>query len=157
VAKRSLGSDIREQIEARGWTRIEQAEWEELRGLFAVITENTLRKHASAPGVAIGQPWRGLDTASLESLELSLIEMAEAYLTHPREARRAVISTKDTTRFAARNPKVAADKRELKAEMVEWMLVWLGDPAMFEDWVKLRRAYLQARRIPINSALRCRL
>jgi len=127
--------------------RIGEAEWEELRQQFAKTTENTLRKHAIASEVTIGQPWRGLDTASLDALELSLIEMAEAYRTHPQEARRVVISTKDKTRFAARNPKAAVDKRVLKAEMVEWMLVWLGDPAMFEDWVKLRRAYLQAQRI----------
>lgn len=147
VAKRALGSDIREHIKARGWTRIEKSEWEELRQRFAT-TEATLRKHAVASGVVIRQPWRGLDTASLDGIELSLIEMAEAYRIHPQEARRVVISTKDTTRFAARNPKAAADKRELKAEMVEWMLVWLGDPAMFQDWVKLRRAYLQAQRVP---------
>jgi hypothetical protein len=149
VANRALGSDIREHIRARGWTRIGKTEWEELRERFAATTENTLRKHAGASGVIVVQPWRGLDTASLDGLELSLIEMAEAYGTHPREARRVVISAKDTTRFAARNPKVAAAKRELKAEMVEWMLVWLGDPAMFEDWVKLRKAYLQAQRIPV--------
>jgi hypothetical protein len=27
----------------------------------------------------------------------------------------------------------------LKAEMFEWMLVWLDDPAMFPTWAQLRR------------------
>jgi hypothetical protein len=27
----------------------------------------------------------------------------------------------------------------MKAEMVEWMLVWLGDPAIFPAWIQLRR------------------
>jgi hypothetical protein len=27
----------------------------------------------------------------------------------------------------------------MKAEMVEWMLVWLDDPAIFPAWIQLRR------------------
>jgi hypothetical protein len=30
--------------------------------------------------------------------------------------------------------------------MVEWMLVWLGDPAMFPAWAGLRRKSLQPER-----------
>ena len=53
-----------------------------------------------------------------------------------------VIAAKDKTRFAARNQKAAAEKRALKLEMVHWMLVWLGDPAMFATWVGLRKSQL---------------
>ncbi len=101
-----------------------------------------MRKHLTAADVAVAQPWRGVDTSSLEALEQSLIEIAEAYCREATQARRIVIAAKDTTRFASRNAKVPAEKRQLKAEMVEWMLIWLGDPAMFADWVKLRKRYL---------------
>jgi hypothetical protein len=43
-----------------------------------------------------------------------------------------VIAAKSRARFLSR-------KYPLKAEMVEWMLVWLGDPAMFPAWAQLRR------------------
>ena len=56
-----------------------------------------------------------------------------------RLLRGLVIKAKDRARFASLNSKVTAEKRAEKAEMVRWMLVWLDDPAMFGDWVKLRR------------------
>jgi hypothetical protein len=79
---------------------------------------------------------------SFDQLEASLCDFQRRYADCPdrrRELRDIVIRTKDRARYASRNPKVAAEKREAKAEMVEWMLVWLGDPAIFEDWVRLRR------------------
>ena len=39
------------------------------------------------------------------------------------------------------------EKDEWYAEMVEWMLVWLGDPLMFAGWVALRRAVLSANQV----------
>ena len=39
--------------------------------------------------------------------------------------------------------KVDEPKRRLKAEMTEWLLVWLDDPGMFTEWVKLRRVQLR--------------
>jgi hypothetical protein len=54
---------------------------------------------------------------------------------HPhlrRTCRGQVIVAKARARFLNR-------KNALKAEMVEWMLVWLGDPAMFSAWAALRR------------------
>jgi hypothetical protein len=79
---------------------------------------------------------------SFDQLEASLCEFQRLYADCPdqrRELRAIVIRTKDRARYASRNPKVAAETRAAKAEMVEWMLVWLGDPAMFADWVRLRR------------------
>lgn len=32
----------------------------------------------------------------------------------------------------------------MKAEMVEWMLVWLDDPAMFPAWASVRRLRIGA-------------
>jgi hypothetical protein len=82
---------------------------------------------------------------TLDELEASLREFQRIYDEEPvrrRELRDVVIRTKDRARFASRNPKVSAEKRAAKDEMVQWMLVWLDDPSMFGDWVTLRRAQL---------------
>src|ERR1700720_905241 len=87
--------------------------------------------------------WKTLDEleASLRDFE----RLYEAALDVPgrrSELRAQVIKAKDRARFASRNPKVSAEKRAAKAEMVQWMLVWLDDPSMFGDWVTLRRGQL---------------
>jgi hypothetical protein len=50
-----------------------------------------------------------------------------------------VIAAKDRARWASRNPRADETARRRKADMREWMLVWLDDPAMFETWARLRR------------------
>jgi predicted aminopeptidase len=82
---------------------------------------------------------------TLDDLEVSLREFQRRYAEERsvrRELRDVVIRTKDRARFASRNPKVSEEKRAAKEEMVQWMLVWLDDPAIFGDWVTLRRAKL---------------
>ena len=82
---------------------------------------------------------------TLDELEASLRDFERRYAEAPvqrRALRDAVIKAKDRARFASRNPKVAAEKRAVKEEMVQWMLVWLDDPSMFGDWVTLRRGQL---------------
>lgn len=83
---------------------------------------------------------------TLDELEDSLREFQRLYTDEParrRELRDTVIRAKDRARYASRNPKAAAEKRAEKSEMVDWMLVWLGDPAMFADWVTLRRRQIR--------------
>jgi hypothetical protein len=83
-------------------------------------------------------------------LEASLRFLSQVYTARPnnmgdalqRECRAVVIRAKDRARFASRNTGVSEIKRRIKAEMVEWMLVWLGDPALFEAWVTLRRQHM---------------
>jgi hypothetical protein len=121
---------VQSSVEERGLQAISGKEWEMLRASLPGVSETTLRKHLLDLGIKIEQPWRGLDTASLDGLEETLLAMTEVYATHARVARDIVIAVKD--------------KRALKSEMVEWMLVWLGDPRMFADWVRLRRAVLRS-------------
>jgi hypothetical protein len=83
---------------------------------------------------------------TLDELEASLRDFQRMYEQQPprrRELWDIVIQAKDRARFASRNPKVAPEKRAAKEEMVQWMLVWLDDPAMFTDWVTLRRGQLR--------------
>jgi hypothetical protein len=79
---------------------------------------------------------------TFDELEESLCELGAIYESREEErraCREAVIRAKDRAKWAARNRCADENKRRAKAEMVEWMLVWLGDPAMFPAWVKKRR------------------
>ena len=79
---------------------------------------------------------------TFDALEESLTAMSELYRRDTgarRVCRAAVIAAKDRTRFASKNQKVDLEKRAVKAEMVEWMLVWLDDPAMFPTWAAIRK------------------
>ena len=50
-----------------------------------------------------------------------------------------------TTIIESKNhARLASLKRPEKLEMVEWMLVWLRDPDLFETWVRLRLRSLAA-------------
>ncbi len=39
----------------------------------------------------------------------------------------------------ARNPRVDAQKREEKKEMLEWFRIWLETPETFFDWLDVRK------------------
>jgi hypothetical protein len=123
---------------ARGWDEIGEKEWRELRSALNDISETTLR----ASGIPIGAPWRGVAAHSMDELGSSLRELSRVYETRldlRRYCRDQVIAAKDRARWAARSPKASESKRRMKAEMVEWMVVWLDDPAMFPVWVELRK------------------
>src|SRR5581483_8480197 len=88
-------------------------------------------------------------------LETSLIALAEVYAARPdlrRFTRSQVIAAKDRARWASRNLRVEEAVRRRKAEMLEWMLVWLDDPAMFETWVRLRRQAMESGVLPDSYA-----
>jgi hypothetical protein len=125
-------------VAARGWDEIGEKEWRELRSALSDISESTLR----TSGIRIGAPWAGVAAHSMEDIERSLLELSRVYERRPdlrRYCRDQVIAAKDRARWAARSPKVEESKRRMKAEMVEWMLVWLADPAIFPTWVQLRK------------------
>ena len=68
---------------------------------------------------------------TFRELEASLRELSALYAANEdrrREFRDAVIAAKDRARFASRNKRASELKRRIKTEMVEWVLVWLGDP-----------------------------
>lgn len=121
----------------RGWTEIGEAEWSELIAALPGTSPSAIR----ACGIPIRAPWSGVQAHSIEDLDVSLRAFTGVYQARPDlrlYCREEVIAAKDRARFAARNPKVDANKRELKSEMVEWMLVWLDDPAVFPIWAQLR-------------------
>jgi hypothetical protein len=125
-------------VAARGWDVVGETEWREIRSALSDIPEKTIRES----GIPIRAPWRGVAVHSLDELEASLRELTQVYETRAdlrRYARDQVIAAKDRARWASKSPRVEESKRRMKAEMVEWMLVWLGDPAIFPAWIQLRR------------------
>jgi hypothetical protein len=129
---------------ARGWTVIGESEWQELRAALSDISEATIR----GAGLAIAIPWRGVSVHSIDELEESLREFSRVYEARPelrRYCRDQIIAAKDRARWASLSPRVEENKRALKAEMVQWMLVWLDDPAVFPIWAQLRRNALSGK------------
>ena len=59
-----------------------------------------------------------------------------------------MIAAKDRAKFLALTPRLTAEKRTQKEEMVQWMLVWLETPEVFPAWVDARKKTIEP---PINA------
>ena len=120
------------------------AEWSELGAVFPENSKTLFNEVLAEAGLSVEQPFRGVDSLTLESLEQTLRELSACYAASEKDMQRLcreiVIAAKDRARFASRSVKADLAKRELKARMVEWMLVWLDDPAVFPIWATLRQA-----------------
>jgi hypothetical protein len=131
-----------DSLQARKWGRIGASEWAALRTEFPNRSETCLRGWLRGSDVFIEPPYTGIGVKTLAELEHSLTAFACVYLENievRKICRAVVIQAKDRARFAAANVRATPEKRALKEEMVQWMLVWLDDPAMFGAWVKLRK------------------
>lgn len=123
------------------WDTIGAVEWRQIAEAFPGISASTLEE----AGLEVEQPWRGVKQHTFDELTQSLRALAIVYAEQPdlrRFTRDQVIAAKDRAKWASRSPRVDQEKRKAKAEMAEWMLVWLDDPAMFTAWVERRRAVL---------------
>jgi hypothetical protein len=122
----SKAARIRELVKAQGWERIGEAEWLAIAAAIPGVSPSDIRKS----GIPTEAPWSGVRQKHFEELEGSLNELAAVYAARPdlrKFCRTEVIRAKDRAKWQS------------KAEMAEWMLVWLGDPAMFGEWARLRR------------------
>jgi hypothetical protein len=118
-----------------------------LAAILAPVSESYLRRLLAETGLPVELPYGGVKQKTFEELEQSLIEMERVY-TPAKEhgdsalaqlCRNAVIQAKEHARLAARSPKTSNAKKAAKEEMARWMLVWLENPAIFPEWVKLRK------------------
>ena len=135
--KRTKKERIFDCATERGWTHVRQPEWDELRRAFPDISVSTIRQS----GVQIDAPWCGIRQHTLEELEDSLRKFSEVYAVEPglqQFCRTQVIAAKDRAKWFAADTNLDETTRQRKAEMAEWMLVWLGDPAIFPGWVEIR-------------------
>jgi hypothetical protein len=122
---------------------VELSDFDELLGLLAPIAESDLRHLLRETSADLHPLVAGVDQASLETLRDSLLALTDWYERGNAETRRLtrriVITAKDHAKLAARNQRVAVEKRNLKGEMAVWMLTWLENPAVFPLWVGLRQ------------------
>ena len=149
MAKRSKSKkqQLEEFLRRREPAAIAEEECRELLRLLAPISENYLRQLLHATGLPIAQPFGGVRLGSFRELEESLLAMEKEYAQavaskdplRAKACRRAAIQAKDRARLISRNEKVDPEKRKQKAEMAEWILVWLENPAIFGTWIELRK------------------
>ena len=138
---------LAEFLEQRQLSAINEQTWRELAALLAPVSESYLRELLCATNLPVAQPYGGVRQSSFDDLEASLVEIGQEYSRasasgdsmRARECRRVVIQAKDRARLVSRNEKVDPEKRKVKAEMVDWMLVWLENPGIFEAWARLRK------------------
>ncbi len=122
----------------RGWVRIGEPEWLELRAALPDVSVSVIQQ----AGVPIETPWCGVRQHTFEELEESLREFSRVYEGRPElraECRAAVIAAKDRAKWLSGRRATDEETRLRKAEMAEWMLVWLGDPGLFPVWVEALR------------------
>jgi hypothetical protein len=141
---------VQEHLAQRDLTAVTERDWRSLLEELSPISETYLRHLLHDAGVPIEQPFDGVRQATLEELEQSLVEMERVY-SEARECadhakaqycRNAVIQAKDHARWTVRSPKTSEEKKILKREMIQWMLIWLENPGVFPAWVKLRKSKL---------------
>ena len=123
---------------------IGESEWQELRQVLPDVAESTLR----SSGLPSGS--RGAESTphSLGNLDRDLREYSAIYATRHDLRRYCRRSGDRRQRPRARwvtERAHATSTRELNREMLQWMMVWLGDPAMFPAWANA--GLLQIRQI----------
>jgi len=124
--------------------------WNRMRAELDPISDSYLRNLFRRSGLPLDPLVEGVRQADLDELERSLLALAAVYDGARQAADRAtqtrcrqlVIEAKAHARMA-----LSRGRRE-KAEMVEWMLVWLENPGVFSTWVRLRKLAIAARSTP---------
>ncbi len=114
-------------------------EWELLRDKLGPVSERSLLAALREMGVPMEPLVAGVDQSSLETLEDSLLALLHAYEQKDRAAsRRLVLRARQHALWASTRAKDET-LRAAKREMIEWMRVWLENPAVFPAWVAIRK------------------
>jgi hypothetical protein len=148
---KSLKRQLREYLETERPAAVTEEVWKSLLERLAPVSESYLRDLLRQTGMPFEQPYAGIRQHTFEELEASLREMLAVYSEavaagnreRARYARRQVIAAKDRARFLAGNPRTSGQKKIQKAEMLQWMLVWLENPEVFPAWVDARKSRRQ--------------
>jgi hypothetical protein len=146
-------AEIRRYIDERGIGTVREIDFDELRSRLAPIGDSQLRTLLRDVDLPLDTFVEGVRQQNFDELERTLVLLAHEYTkctdrVSAIKLRRVVITAKDHARFAARSAK-DPERRAEKEEMAEWILVWLENPAIFPQWVALRRrAIIAGRSIP---------
>lgn len=156
----SIKQSLREYLAQEKPQAITESVWHDLLRRFAPVSESYLRELLRGAGLPFEQPYAGVRQHTFEELEESLKELLDVYLAaqasgnrdRGRYCRRQVIAAKDRAKFLASNPRTPEAKRAEKAEMAQWMLVWLENPEVFPAWAAARKRVERDGAHPVEAA-----
>jgi hypothetical protein len=143
VGRQARAAEICAFLRELGVSMVGESEFSALCVRFTSPKADALRKVIRECGLPLSPVVEGVRQESFAELERTLTALSGEYEREQdrerrRVLRRLVITAKDHARFASRRSKDEAKRRE-KEEMVLWMIVWLENPVIFPQWVKLRR------------------
>jgi hypothetical protein len=144
---KSVKQGLRDYLAEEQPAAITERVWQQLLQHLTPVSESYLRDLLRTTGLPFEQPYAGIRQHNWEELEQTLREMQKVYAEaidaglreRARYCRRQVIAAKDRARFLSHSPKITAEKREMKEQMVQWMIVWLENPEVFPAWVEARK------------------
>jgi len=152
AGNRSFKQQLREYLATRQPASITETVWRDLLHRLAPVSESYLRQLLWTAGLPFSLPYAGIRQHTFEELQESLLGMGRIYAEamdaadreRARYCRRQVIAAKDRAKFVAASAGAGPEKIAEKREMAQWMLVWLGDPAVFPAWLEARKRVLAA-------------
>lgn len=150
-SRRTAKTVLAEWLAARQPVPLDEAEFQALYKMLA-RSPDYVRKLLHGSGVPLTALVEGVRQDNFDELARTLLALereyveagAEHYAQRQRACRRLVIKAKDHARWSVRSPKSTPEHTAAKQEMIAWMLVWLENPAVFPDWVRLRQRELAA-------------
>jgi hypothetical protein len=117
---------------------VDGTRFRELKSALEPVSESYLRKLLRDSGVPLAPEVEGVSASSFESLERTLLALAEAYGGGAREVRKLVIEAKNHLRWAERKASDESRRAE-RREMLLWVMTWLENPSAFPVWLPLRK------------------
>ncbi len=133
-----------DEVARRGLAVIDEPAARELRAAVPGLTDAYFRQLLRASGIALSPLVEGVRQDSLQELQRTLLAQLEEYQRGDTVAtRRNVIEARMHARLAQRRKPTA--ERE---EAILWMTTWLENPAIFAEWLPLRRASRDRSTVP---------
>lgn len=145
--KASRRARLEAWIERTRPASIGAAEWRLLETELGQVSGGYLRKLLRETNLPLAPLVEGVRQDSFDDLERTLLALlaeledarASGDLEKAAQCRQAVVTAKDHARWAARSTSATREKTAQKDEMAQWMLVWLENPSLFPQWLRLRK------------------
>ncbi len=145
--RQSVKRALSDYLGSRGGGIIDEQEWDQIQKRFSSSSAGYLRRLLRESGLPLAPLVEGVRQSDFAELERTLLALELEYTTAKSKGekeraaacRRHVKEAKNHARFALARKSASEAHKAIKKEMVEWMIVWLEDPALFAPWAKLRK------------------
>lgn len=138
VTRRDLLSQRLQSIEV-----VDEKEWACLKNDLAPISDSYLHSLLKQSGRPMSPLVEGVGVNCFDDAERTLRSLADQYqqadLSRKKACRTLVISAKDKLRWWLRRAAREDERRPEKEEILLWVGTWLENPALFADWIAIRR------------------